>query len=52
VFPDGRINTLNQNYSLSYNTFGDYVILVLTDKHFGREVARVLYKVDSEYVVR
>jgi hypothetical protein len=52
VFPDGRINTLNQNYYLSYSTFEDYVVLILTDRHFGREVARVLYKVDADYVVR
>jgi hypothetical protein len=51
VFPDWRINTLNQNYYLSYSTFEDYVVLILTDKHFGREVARVLYKVDADYVV-
>jgi hypothetical protein len=52
VFSDGRINTLNENYTLKYDVYWDYVMLKLFDKHFNREVANVLYKVNSEYVIQ
>jgi ATP-dependent Clp protease adapter protein ClpS len=52
VFRDGRVHTLNDFYTLEYRTFGDYVVYVLKDKHFNREVAEVLVKVESEFVMR
>jgi hypothetical protein len=51
IFSDWRIRTLNQNYTLKYSTYADYVVLKLVDKHFNREVAEVLYKVESDYVI-
>jgi hypothetical protein len=52
IFNDGRINTLNENYTLKYDTYWDYVMLKLVDKHFNREIANVLYKVKSEYIIQ
>jgi hypothetical protein len=51
IFKDGRINTINENYWLKYDYYDDYVVLKLIDKHFNREVASVLYKVSSDYLI-
>lgn len=51
IFRDGRINTINENYSLEYDYYDDYVALKLIDKHFNNEVASVLYKVNSDYII-
>jgi len=52
IFNDGRINTINTNYSLKYDYFENYVVIKLYDKNFSREVASVLYKVDSDYIIK
>ncbi len=51
-FKDGRINTWNEFYRLEYSTYGDYIVLKLIDKNFNKEVAKVLFKVDWEYVMK
>jgi hypothetical protein len=52
IFSDGRINALNEKYTLKYDTYWDYIMLKLIDNHFNREIANVLYKVSSEYVIQ
>ena len=52
IFPDGRVHTLNDFYDMEYESFWDYVVYRLMDRHFNREVARVLVKIEGEYVVR
>lgn len=52
IFNDWRINTLNSNYLLKYDYYKDYVVIKLFDKNFSREVASVLYKVDSDYIIK
>ncbi|MDD2907859.1 MAG: VCBS repeat-containing protein [Candidatus Gracilibacteria bacterium] len=52
IFSDGRINTVNSNYSLKYDYYADYVVIKLYDKHFDREVASVLYKINSDYIIK
>lgn len=52
IFRDGRINTINWNYWLKYDYYDNYVVLKLFDKHFNREVASVLYKVNSDYIIK
>lgn len=52
IFPDWRINTVNKNYSLKYDYYWDYVVIKLFDNHFARDVASVLYKVNSEYIIK
>jgi hypothetical protein len=51
IFNDWRIRTLNQYYGLKYSTYWNYVALKLIDKRFNREIAEVLYKVDSDYII-
>ena len=52
IFNDGRINTKNSNYILKYNYFNNYVVIYLYDKIFGRDIWSVLYKVDSDYIIK
>ncbi|MCH2188381.1 hypothetical protein MK079_00960 [Candidatus Gracilibacteria bacterium] len=54
LYPDGRLETLNDFYTLEYTGFNTtYISLTLRDEHFNREVAEVLYRVsDGEYVIR
>ncbi len=52
IFKDWRINTLNNNYSLKYDSFNDYIVIKLFDNNFNREVASVLYKVDSDFIIK
>lgn len=52
IFNDGRINTINSNYSLKYDYFDNYVVIKLYDKNFSRDIASVLYKVDSDYIIK
>ena len=52
IFRDGRVNTLNSFYALEYSTFWDYVVYKLMDKHFGREIAQVLVRVEGDYIMK
>jgi len=52
IFNDWRINTLNSNYYLKYDYYDEYVVLVLVDRLFDRDIARVLLKVDSDYIIK
>ncbi len=52
IFKDWRINTLNDNYSINYDNYDNYVVLKLIDNNFDREVASVLYKVDSDFIIK
>lgn len=52
IFNDWRINTLNSNYLLKYDYYNEYVVIKLYDKNFSRDVASVLYKVDSDYIIK
>ena len=51
IFKDWRIDTLNDFYRLEYDNYDDYIVFKFIDKHFNREVAKVLYKVDGGYVI-
>jgi hypothetical protein len=52
IFRDGRINTLNSFYTLEYSDFWDYVVYNLIDKHFNREIAQVLIRVQGDYIMK
>lgn len=52
IFNDWRINTLNNNYYLKYDYYDDYVVFMLVDKNFNRDIASVLFKVDSDYIIK
>jgi hypothetical protein len=53
IFPDWRINTLNQNnFSVQYSYYKDYVVLELYDSVYKRMVANVLYKINWEYIIK
>ena len=52
IFPDGRINTINDFYSLKYFDYNWYVWFKLYDKHFNRDVAQVLLVINWEYLVK
>lgn len=52
IFNDGRINAINSNYTLKYDYFENYVVIKLYDKNFSRDIASVLYKVDSDYIIK
>ncbi len=53
IFKDARIDTINQtNYSLEYDTHWDYIVIKLIDWHFNREVAKVLFRLEWEYIMK
>lgn len=52
IFPDGRIFSANDYYELVYDNYEDNVIIKLYDRHFNREVARVMYNVNSEFLIK
>jgi hypothetical protein len=52
VFNDWRINTINSNYNLEYASYDDYIVIKLIDNIFSREIWRVLYKIDAEYIIK
>jgi hypothetical protein len=51
LFTDWRINTLNKFYTLKYSTFWDFIVIKLLDKHYNREIAEVLYKINWDYIM-
>ncbi len=52
IFKDWRINTINDYYTIEYDTYNDYVVLKLIDWHFKREVAKVLFVLDGDYIMK
>lgn len=52
IFKDWKINSQNDNYTLEYDSFDNYVVISLIDKLFKRKVAEILYKVNSDFVVQ
>lgn len=52
VFNDWWINTLNYNYKLEYENYWNYVMLKIIDSHFNKEIGRVLYVADGEYIMK
>ena len=52
IFKDWRINTVNENYKLEYDSFWEYVVIKLIDAHFNREVWKLLFIVESEYIMQ
>ena len=52
IFIDWRINTLNDKYKLEYDSYWDYIVIKLIDSHFNREVWKVLFIIDSEYMLK
>jgi hypothetical protein len=46
VYPDGKIETINNNYSLEYNYENEYIILNLIDKHYNKEISQLLFSID------
>ena len=52
IFRDWKINTLNENYTLEYDSFDSYIIIRLNDKHYNKKVADILYKINSDYLIQ
>lgn len=52
VFPDWRINTLNDYYSLKYFNYNWNIWFTLYDKHFNKEVAQILLVTEWDYILK
>lgn len=52
IFKDWRVNTTNQNYTLEYFEYNSNIWYKLIDKHFNKEIAKVLLKIDWEFVTK
>jgi hypothetical protein len=52
IFPDWRVNTINDYYTLEYFEYNWNIWYKLIDKHFNKEVARVLLKISWEYLIK
>jgi hypothetical protein len=55
IFNDWRINTINDNdFSIKYDFYWDNIVLKLYDKNnfWKREIGRVLFKSNSEYIMQ
>jgi len=51
LYPDGRIETLNDFYDLEYRYDAHHTILRLIDRNFDREVAEVIYHLWDWYIL-
>jgi hypothetical protein len=47
IYPDGKIETLNDYYTLEYNYENEYIVLNLIDKHYNIEIAQLLFSIDG-----
>ncbi|MCP4522835.1 MAG: hypothetical protein GY828_01315, partial [Candidatus Gracilibacteria bacterium] len=52
LYPDGRIETLNDLYKLEYDTYNDYIVVNLINKHTNTQVAKTLFYIDGGYIMR
>ena len=55
LFTDWRINTINDNdFSLKYDFYWENIVLKLYDKNdfWNREIGRILFKTESEYIMK
>ena len=53
LYPDGRIDTLNDFYEIQYDTYQDnYIVFNLVNKHFNTQIARILFQIDGDYIVQ
>lgn len=52
IYPDGKIETLNDYYALEYNYENEYIVLNLIDKHYNIEVAQLLFSIDGWYIMK
>lgn len=52
ISKDWRIKTLNDYYKLEYTSFDDYVVFKMMDKHYNREVARVMFRIENGFVIQ
>ncbi|MCP4523251.1 MAG: hypothetical protein GY828_03460, partial [Candidatus Gracilibacteria bacterium] len=52
LYPDGRIETLNDFYKLEYDTYNEFISVKLINKNSNTEVAKVLFYIDGGYIMR
>lgn len=55
IFKDWRINSINDDdFNIKYDFYWDYIVLKLFDKNdfSNREIWRILFMVDSEYIMK
>ena len=52
IYPDGKIETLNDYYTLEYNYENEYIVLNLIDKNYNSEVAQLLFSIDGWYIMK
>lgn len=52
IFPDGKINTLNDSYVLEYNFENDYIVLNLIDTNNDIEISQLLFSIDGWYILK
>ncbi len=51
LYPDGRIDTLNEFYDIEYSWNWDEIRFTLVDQNFDRPVAEVYYKLGDGYIL-
>ena len=51
VFPDGRIQTLNNNYVLEYDNYEDFIKIRLVDTRSNIDIAEVVYALNGGYII-
>jgi hypothetical protein len=52
IFPDGKIETVNDYYGLEYNFENDNIILSLIDKYYSKEISKILFSIDGWYIMK
>ena len=51
LFPDGRIQTWNNNYILKYDNYQDFIKLQLIHKNTSWVIAEVVYALNGWYII-
>ena len=51
VFPDGRIQTLNSNYVLEYDSYENFIKIRLVDARNNINIAELIYALNGWYII-
>jgi len=51
LLTDGKVAVNNPNFEVRYAYYGDYIVYSLYNTLYDKEVAKVLIKVEGNYVV-
>ena len=52
ILKNWKIKPLSSFYSLEYSTFKDFIVLKLIDKHYDKEIGKILLMINNFYIIK